>query len=377
MDNLDDIIDILAQLVGFQTLTGEPNLELVDWVQSFLETAGFRVKRIVSPCGRKAGLLAKLGDGNGGLLYSAHSDVVPVTGQDWSTDPFTLQRHGDRIIGRGTTDTKGFLACVLAQAKTLRDTLPVKPFMIALTWDEEIGCRGIPHMIDQVVPILGTPDIVIVGEPTEMQLCLGHKGKASYKAICTGEAGHSALAPNFQNALHPAAQFILAITDLQAQLAKNGAKDDAFAIPYSTVHAGIMNGGVALNIVPDHAEITFEIRHLAFEEPADILEELISTSPKGIKIQKINVYPGLNADELDPVWAAVQAKTGVSGPIKVAFGTEAGFFANIGLRTAVIGPGSMARDGHQPNEGIDLDQLQSCHDFCTQLLKSLHSGLLR
>lgn len=367
MDDLDDIVDILAQLVGFQTLTDGPNLDLINWVQSFLKSAGFRVTRIPSPCGRKAGLLAKFGDGNGGILYSAHSDVVPITGQDWTADPFTLQRNGDRVIGRGTTDMKGFLACVLAQAKNLRDTLPAKPFMIALSWDEEIGCRGIPHMIDQVVPVLGHPDLVIVGEPTEMQLCLGHKGKASYQAVCSGVAGHSALAPNFQNALHLAAEFILATSDLQARLAKNGAKDDAFDIPYSTVHAGIMKGGRALNIVPDRAEISFEIRHLVSEEPADLLKELVAIGPKGIEIQQINQYPGLNADAADPVWSRVQAQTGVSGLIKVAFGTEAGFFANIGLRTAVIGPGSMARDGHQADEGIDISQLLSCRDFCAQL----------
>ena len=374
MDDINDIIDILTKLVGFKTVANESNLELIDWVEHFLVKACFQIQRIPSLCGRKAGLLAKFGNGDGGILYSAHSDVVSTEGQDWTSDPFVLQRSGDKVIGRGTTDMKGFLACVLAQARKCRDMPPAKPFMIALSWDEEIGCRGIPHMIDQVVPFLGYPDLVIVGEPTEMQLCLGHKGKVSYKAICYGEAGHSALAPNFKNALHVAAKFILETSDLQLRLAKSGARDDAYSIPYSTVHAGIIRGGVTLNIVPATAEVSFEIRHLTTEEPANILSEL-DTNSESMKISTVYQYPGLSTNEADPVWKSVQALTNVPGPIKVAFGTEAGFFANIGLRTVVIGPGSMDSDGHQPDEGIDIDQLRKCSDFCRTLQHGLQSVL--
>lgn len=374
MDDINDIIEILKTLVGFKTVANEPNLDLIDWVENFLAAACFRIKRIPSPCGRKAGLLAKFGNGDGGILYSAHSDVVSTEGQDWTSDPFVLQRIGERVIGRGTTDMKGFLACVLAQARMCRDMTPTKPFMIALSWDEEIGCRGIPYMVDQVVPFLGCPDLVIVGEPTEMQLCLGHKGKVSYKAICYGEAGHSALAPNFKNALHVAAKFILETLDLQLKLAKSGARDDAYTIPYSTVHAGIVRGGVALNIVPERAEVSFEIRHLTKEDPANILNEL-DTNSESMEISTVYQYPGLSTNETDPVWTSLKALTNVPGPIKVAFGTEAGFFANIGLRTAVIGPGSMDGDGHQPDEGIDIDQLRKCSDFCRTLQHGLQSVL--
>ena len=374
MDDIDDIIEILKTLVGFKTVAYEPNLDLIDWVENFLAEACFRIKRISSPCGRKAGLLAKFGNGDGGILYSAHSDVVSTQGQDWTSDPFALQRIGERVIGRGTTDMKGFLACVLAQARKCRDKPPAKPFMKALTRDEEIGSRGIPHIIDQVVPYLACPDLVIVGEPTEMQLCLGHKGKVSYKAICYGEAGHSALAPNFKNALHVAAKFILETSDLQLKLAKSGTRDDAYSIPYSTVHAGIIRGGVTLNIVPARAEVSFEIRHLTTEEPANILSEL-DTNSESMKISTVYQYPGLSTDEADPVWKSVQALTNVPGPIKVAFGTEAGFFANIGLRTVVIGPGSMDSDGHQPDEGIDIAQLRKCSDFCRTLQHGLQSVL--
>ncbi|WP_293577668.1 acetylornithine deacetylase [Phaeobacter sp.] len=363
MRELQDITEILARLVGFRTLTDGPNLDLINWVEAFLTNAGFEVTRITAPCGDKAGLLAKFGTGDGGVLYSAHSDVVPVAGQSWSADPFVLRPSGTRLIGRGTTDMKGFLACVLAEAQTLRSNAPAKPFMIALSWDEEIGCRGIPQMIDHVLPCLGRPDLAIIGEPTEMRLCLGHKGKASYRAICQGEAGHSALAPNFQNALHPAAEVILSLRDLQTQLAQNGARDDGYTIPYATAHVGMMSGGVALNIVPEHAEIAFEIRHLSDEDPDALLAGTISTLPAGVSITQTGAYPGLNADPHHPAIRALLPFLTDASPIKVAFGTEAGFFAGLGLPSVVIGPGSMAKDGHKADEGIELAQLEACRIF--------------
>ena len=161
---------------------------------------------------------------------------------------------------------------------------------------------------------------------------------------------------------------------MQLRLAKSGTRDDAYTIPYSTVHAGIARGGVALNIVPERAEVSFEIRHLTTEEPANILNEL-DTNSESMKISTVYQYPGLSTNEADPVWKSVQALTNVPGPIKVAFGTEAGFFANIGLRTVVIGPGSMDSDGHQPDEGIDIDQLRKCSDFCRTLQHGLQSVL--
>ncbi|MEP3639807.1 MAG: M20/M25/M40 family metallo-hydrolase [Paracoccaceae bacterium] len=294
--DIADVTEILTRLVGFETITNGPNLDMIDWVQDFLTNAGFIVTRIPSPCGKKAGLLAKFGTGEGGVLYSAHSDVVPVAGQNWLGDPFAVRQDGDRLIGRGATDMKGFIACVLAHAQQLNASPPERPFMIALSWDEEIGCRGIPHMIDQVIPILGRPDLVIVGEPTEMQLCVGHKGKAAYRAICAGEAGHSALAPRFKNALHDAATVISVLQEVQADVAKNGPQDDAYDVAYSTIHAGKMAGNVAQNIVPEHAEIDFEIRFLAADDPEDIMAQIAGKTPSGVRLEKQNSYPGFKAD---------------------------------------------------------------------------------
>ncbi|XXK30493.1 acetylornithine deacetylase [Rhodobacteraceae bacterium nBUS_24] len=362
------LVDILSTLVGFRTIAGKPNLDLIDWVEAFLQDADFTVTRFLSPCGSKAGLLAKFGGKDGGVLFSAHSDVVPVSGQCWNSDPFTLKHDGDRLIGRGTTDMKGFLACVLAEAQALKAHTPEKPFMVSLSWDEEIGCRGIPHMIDHVIPTLGRPNLVVVGEPTEMQICLGHKGKTAYRAVCHGTTGHSALAPKFLNALHVAADFIVALQKLQQSYASTGVQDLEYAMPYSTLHAGKMQGGVALNMVPERAEIEFEIRHLSADNPNDMIDALRNFAPQNIEIEQVNSYPGFDGNYNDPIWEKLVRSLDPRKPIKVSFGTEAGFFSNLGLRTLVCGPGSMQADGHQPNEGIATAQLQACHRFIQKVM---------
>ncbi|WP_138469916.1 acetylornithine deacetylase [Poseidonocella sp. HB161398] len=358
--------ELLARLVAFPTLTGGPNLEMISWVQDHLAGCGFAVTRVASADGTKAGLLARFGEGPDGLLLSAHSDVVPVAGQSWSSDPFTLTARGDRLAGRGTTDMKGFLACVLAHAATLRAAPPSRPVMIALSWDEEIGCRGIAEMIGQVVPVLGRPGLCIVGEPTSMRLATGHKGKASYLARCHGEPGHSSMAPVFRNALHLACDLVAALRREQARLQAGGAQDPAYDMPCSTIHAGVMRGGVALNMVPELAEVEFEIRHLAQETAAEILAGVVQGLPGGIEITETGAYPGLEADPADPAIAALAAALPDPAPLKVAYGTEAGYFAGLGIPTAVCGPGTM-KDGHQPDESIAVSELAACRALLARI----------
>ena len=359
MTDMTRTIEILARLVAFPTVSARSNLDLIDWVQELLSGAGFEVARITSDCGEKAGLLARFGAGQGGVLLSGHTDVVPVEGQVWTVPPFELTRCGDRLHGRGSTDMKGFVACALALAETLRDSPPAQPVMLALSWDEEIGCRGIPHMIDHVIPTLGRPELCIVGEPTMMRPGTGHKGKVSYLATCRGQAGHSAMAPRFTNALHLAADLIQSLRAEQARLLREGAQDQAYDPAVSTTHAGTIQGGVALNVVPDHAEVAFEIRHLASESPDDILANIRASLPAGIEIRETGRYPGL---ESEPGHAALAAFCGGlpdARPVKLAYGTEAGFFARAGIPTLVCGPGTMD-DGHQPDEVVTFDQLAQC-----------------
>ena len=265
-------LEHLERLVGFASLTDTPNGEIVDYIAGVLGAAGARVHRIDGGEG-KSGLFAAIGpEGPGGVMLSGHVDVVPVAGQDWSSDPFTLRRADDRVYGRGTTDMKGFLAAMLSAAE--RAGALARPLKLAFSWDEEIGCRGIPVMLERIDATVGRPEACIVGEPTGMQIALGHKGKTSLRAVARGQAGHSAEAPDYVNALHLAAGMIGALRDEQDRLARTGAQDDGFAIPYSTVHAGVMQGGRALNIVPDWAEIAFEIRNLAEEPPGEIIARL-------------------------------------------------------------------------------------------------------
>lgn len=363
------IAEILGRLLAFPTVSARSNLEMIDWVQAHLAGAGFAVTRVAAAGGTKAGLLARFGSGEGGTLFSAHSDVVPVEGQDWSVEPFALTRRDGRWLGRGTTDMKGFLACLLALAETLDRDPPARPVMIALSWDEEVGCRGIAEMIDRVIPTLGRPELCIVGEPTLMRLGIGHKGKASFRATCRGQAGHSALAPQFTNALHLAADLIGALRHEQARLLREGATDAAYDIACSTVHAGRMQGGVALNIVPDRAEVEFEIRHLAAEPAEAILARIAARLPEGVEIAATGAYPGLEADPGAAAVARLASLLPEASPIKVSYGTEAGFFAALGIATVVCGPGTM-RDGHQPDESIDPDQLLLCAQVIGRLVRS-------
>jgi acetylornithine deacetylase len=359
---------LLERLVAFKTVTGQDNLALIDWAQARLQMAGFRVERITAPCGTKAGLLAHFGGRGGGVLFSAHTDVVPVEGQAWSGDPFRLRPSGTRVYGRGTTDMKGFIACLLALADRLRAHPPAQPVAIALSWDEELGCRGIPHMIDSVIPVLGRPDVCIVGEPTLLRLAVGHKGKAACSAVCRGEPGHSALAPRFTNALHLAADLIGAARREQARLARDGAQDPGYDISYSTVHVGRLRGGTALNMIPERAELAFEIRHLAAETPGAILASLTQGLPGGIEISVLNAYPGLDSDPAHPAFARLKEMVDDPAPMKVSYGTEAGFFAALGLPTVVCGPGDMAQ-GHKPDEFIEIGELVRCRDLLQRLVR--------
>lgn len=362
-------LEILARLVAFPTVSRDSNLELIDWVQTILTRAGFEVTRIWSPDRTKAGLFAQMGPKvDGGICLSAHTDVVPIDGQTWTRPCFKLTDEGDRVYGRGTTDMKGFLASALALAERIAKTPLSAPLSLSISYDEEIGCVGIQQMMPELKHLIGKPRVVIVGEPTSMQVAIGHKGKTALNVTCHGQEGHSALAPNFVNAVHVAADFVQQIRGLQAKLAI-GPFDDSYSIPYSTVHIGKISGGQALNIVPADAQIAMEFRHLAQTPAQEILQSIndIATrlsegyaSVPSIDVDVINTYPGLDVDPLNSVVEWVGKMAGTTQIAKVPFGTEAGFFSGLGLDVIVIGPGDMAADGHKPDEGLSKAELAEC-----------------
>ena len=380
MTDITRTLEILDRLVAFPTVSRDSNLDLIDWVQDLLKTAGFDVTRIWSPDRLKAGLFARIGPKiDGGICLSAHTDVVPVDGQVWTRPPFKLTDEGDRVFGRGTTDMKGFLASALALAERAGVAKLSAPLSLSISYDEEIGCVGIRQMMPELKDLIGKPRIVIVGEPTSMKVATGHKGKAAFKVTCHGQAGHSALAPQFVNAIHVASDFIYQIRGLQDKLAA-GPQDPAYNIPYSTVHIGKISGGRALNIVPDNAQLDMEFRHLV-EVSADLIQHEIEDIAKHVSnaypqvspitIDSINAYPGLQIDPSDAnvVWATKLAEA--IGSTKVPFGTEAGFFMNLGLTTVVTGPGNMATDGHQPDEGLSKVDLITCDVMLNNILGEL------
>jgi acetylornithine deacetylase len=383
---LSRTIDLLHRLVGFPTVSSDSNLALIDWVQGFLQGLGAEVFRIGDASGQKAGLFARIGPPQGaGVLLSGHTDVVPVAGQDWTGDPFRLRIDGDRAYGRGTTDMKGFLAAMLAAAERAATARLSEPLKLALSWDEEVGCLGIPQMLPALAPTIGMPAFCIVGEPTSMQIALGHKGKVALRATCHGQGGHSAMAPDFVNAIHLAADFVTALRALQDRLAREGARDDGYGIPYATVHAGRIAGGTALNIVPDRAVIDFEIRYPA-SQPVEPIEAAIAAAAEAaalpfrdrcpearIEVETVNAYPGLGPAGDEDALRMMHRLLPEARTCKVNYGTEAGYFAAAGLPSFVCGPGSMDQ-GHKPDEFVELSQLAACDAMLDRLILALSPG---
>lgn len=376
-------IDILDRLIDFDTVSARSNLGIITYIEDFLTSRGFAVHKVPDASGKKAGLFATLGPDAPGVMLSAHTDVVPVAGQEWTRDPFKLSAEGERLYGRGTTDMKGYLAAMLAVADRAAQASLAEPLKLAISYDEEVGCIGIRDMIDALQPSIGLPRAAFVGEPTEMQVAVGHKGKAGLTATCYGQNGHSALAPNFVNALHLASEFVLKMKALQRDLAVNGAQDTAYSIPCSTVHVGKVQGGEALNIVPDRAEVTFEYRHLVADNPADLRARIEHAATQvalpyqdifpeaRIEVSEYMSYPGLNLPETDDVVALAQRLVQSNSTTKVAFGTEAGYFHGLGIPTVVCGPGSMEGQGHKPDEYITRTQLAACDAMMQRILDEI------
>lgn len=383
--------DIFARLIGFDTVSANPNMALMDYVVELLADAGIDATLIPDPSGTKANLYATVGEGAGGVMLSGHTDVVPVEGQAWTYPPFALSEENGRLYGRGTADMKGFcaaaIATMIAAGERAKAGRPLAvPLHLALSYDEEIGCMGVRSLITmlQAAPI--RPRFCIVGEPTGMQVATGHKGKIALRATCIGREGHSALAPMALNALHLAADFIGAVRALQADVARNGVQDGDYDVPYTTLHVGKMAGGVQVNIVPNTATLDFEIRSVAEDDPEGLITRLRqaaeaicaplrATFPEAaITIARQWDYPGLGTRSDAAVVSFVKALTGANGTMKVAFGTEGGLFdTRLGIPTVICGPGSMAQ-GHKPDEYVSLEQMARCEAMMAALLDQLEAG---
>ena len=385
-------LSFLRDLIAFPTVSRDPNWALIEYCADYLRSIGAVVEIIAADSGDKANLYATIGpDMVPGVMLSGHTDVVPVDGQLWTKPPFEAVVESGRVYGRGTADMKGFVAAALSCAgiaaqRHLQTPLQT-PLHLALSYDEEIGCVGVRSLIDMLAAAPVKPAMCIVGEPTAMAIATGHKGKTAIEAACVGSAAHSALAPQAVNAIHLACDLIAQIRHLQDDMITDGAQDSAYDIPYTTLHAGLITSGVALNIVPDHAVVTFEIRNLAADDPEAILHRLrraiapvIAVARKraaeaDIVFKVINSYPGLETSLDEAVVAMVAELTGRDERIKVAFGTEGGLFSQrLGIPAVVCGPGSMEQ-GHKADEFVTLAQLDSCDAMLASLVDRLAAGL--
>ena len=384
-------VRILERLIGFNTVSHESNLDLIEYARSLLAEAGTRVDLVHDGTGRKANLYATVGpQDKSGVLLSGHTDVVPVEGQNWSVPPFEATCRPGCVYGRGAADMKGFVACALramvaASERTLRT-----PLHLALSHDEEIGCVGVRSLIAALEDAPFRPAMCIVGEPTSMEVATGHKGKLNLVAECTGVEAHSAYAPKVVNAIHLASELVALIRRIQGDLINDREKHDhAYEIPHTTLHVGRINGGTALNIVPKSCRLDFEIRNLGRDDPEKALEEILEGadritavarsfhSSSGIRIKQAGSYPALDTDEDEPVVGIARELSGSSRLLKVSFGTEGGLFnAVLGIPTVVCGPGSMEQ-GHKPDEFVATDQLERCDALLDALICRLEAGIQR
>ncbi len=381
-------LDWIKEIISFDTTSRDSNLDLIHRIQSYLEGLGVSSTLTYDDAKQKANLYATLGpQDRPGIMLSGHTDVVPVDGQDWHTDPFQVVEKDGRLYGRGTCDMKSFVAVCLAYAPKFLEKGLKTPIHFAFSYDEEVGCIGVRRLIDMLSGMPVTPTMCIVGEPTDMQVVVSHKGKYSYRAHVRGLEAHSSLAPHGVNAVEYAAETITFLKSMARRIATEGPFDEEFDVPHTTVHTGTVRGGTALNIVPKDCQFDFEFRHLPSHDATalyaevetyirETLEpEMQAIDPAtGFSIEELSSIPGLDMDPGAEVVTFAKTLAERNDQGKVAFGTEAGLFQQqAGIPTVVCGPGSIDQ-AHKPNEFVTIDQVRKCEAFMDRLLAHVCSG---
>ncbi len=375
--------DLIRTLVSYDTTSRESNLALIDWVRDYLASHGITSQLTYDDERRKANLFATLPaqDGNttlGGVVLSGHTDVVPVDGQPWDTPPFDATLVGDRLHGRGVTDMKSFSATGLALVPELLRRGLARPLHFALSYDEEVGCIGVRRLIADVVARGIKPSGCIVGEPTGMQVVVAHKGKRAYRCRVRGHEAHSSLTPLGVNAVQVASEIVNFLIQMARRFRDRGGFDAAYDVPYTTVQVGLIRGGTALNIVPRDCQFDFEIRHLPFDTPDELLAEvrrfaatlqpeMHAVDPRTyIEFDHLSTLPGFDSHGGSEIAAMGKACSGTQEFGKVSFGSEAAHFHSNGIPAIICGPGRIAQ-AHQPNEWVTLEQLAQCEAFMRRL----------
>ena len=360
--------EILERLVGFPTVVGGPNGALIDWVADYLGAHGARVTRLMGPEGDRENLFATLGDpSRPGYILSGHVDVVPAGEPDWLGDPFALRKSGGRLIGRGACDMKGFVAAVLAAVPDLSRMPLGAPVHIALSYDEEAGCRGVPHLLEKLPDLCAAPLGCIVGEPSGLVPVLAHKGKAALRLSAEGVAGHSSRPDLGSNAIHALVPALAEAVAL-ARALKDGPQDLRFEPPYSSLQVGTVSGGQAINIIPEQAEARIEARAIAGVDPREILSPLQEIP--GVAAEWLASYPALALDANHPLAALSAAISGQAPLQAVSYGTEAGLFQQAGVASVICGPGDIGR-AHKPEEYLTDAELSGAVEMVLALGRRL------
>lgn len=376
-------VDCLSQLIGFDTTSRNSNLALIDWARAWLEPLGAQVRISHNSERTKANLFATFGDGPGGMVLSGHTDVVPVDGQKWTTDPFQADVRDGRLYGRGACDMKAFIASILAQAPLMAAAKLRTPIHLALTYDEEVGCLGVPVLIDDLRSVGIRPSGCIVGEPTSMRMVTAHKGGRMYRCRVRGHAAHSSLTLKGVNAIEYAARIITFIQDMAEREAAEGIHVDGFDVPFTTISTNLISGGSGRNIIPADCEFFFDYRYVPGMPAAEFQDRITrfidrEVEPRmkarhpqaGVQLELMGEVPALDAQERDEVVQLVRSLLRPQQSAKVAYGTEASFFQGMGVPSIVCGPGSID-NAHKPDEFVPLDELDACDRMVQQLIGRL------
>jgi len=374
-------IDILERLIGHRTVSRDSNLPLIDWVRNLLADLAIESHLVPDATGQKANLFATLGSiREGGIVLSGHTDVVPVDGQAWSRDPFTLTGADGRLYGRGTSDMKGFIASALSRFAAWSKTSLKRPLHLMISYDEEVGCLGAPLMIEVAKTQLPKPAAVVVGEPTSMRLANQHKGLCWLRTRVRGITAHSSLTHQGVSAVMLAAELVEALRQISQRLARGPARA-AFDPPYTTLSVNRVEGGTAINILAGFCEFGWDIRALPGDSPHSVIDELKSFADRRLQEllqegKECHIETALLA-EAPPLHAEAgglaeqmvrAAMEGQHEPVCVPFGTEGGQFQSAGWSTVVCGPGSIEQ-AHKPDEFIERVQLKACDEFLDRLIQ--------
>ena len=379
-------LEHLDRLIAFPSVSRDSNLDLIAYVREFLGGVGIETLLVHNEDGRKANLWASIGPKDvPGIVLSGHTDVVPVEGQAWSSDPFRMEKRNGNYFGRGTADMKGFIACCLRAAEMAAQRKLHTPINLAFSYDEEIGCVGVRRLLDILKDAPVKPRLCIIGEPTLMQAVTAHKGKLGFRVTAHGLEAHSSLAPIGVNAIYMASDLIGAIRVIQKDIAEHGLRDGDYEVAYTTLHVGKMQGGEVMNIVPNRCTFDFEIRYLPEDDQHAIVTriktaaEKIAEGYRGVfeharfDFMDLQSYPAMNTPVDSEAVKFVHALTGGNSTGKITFGTEGGLFQQaLGTPAVVCGPGNIAV-AHKPDEHVSEAQMAQCDRMLERLVEKLSS----